>query len=147
MAQNSTISNQSDVQQLLYVYELLENQDKAIRQQIAMLDSQMQGVELSKKTMEEFQLIGPNHETLIPVGTNAYTSATLTNPDKVLVRINSDVLIEKDLQSGIKSMEKLLTSYKSIYEKLTGQLEEVNGRLQQLRPEIEKIYSSRRNNT
>ena len=134
------IPNSNEVQQLLYVYEVLENQEKSIVQQMNMVESQTQGVDLTKRTMEEFKTVSPGHETMIPVGTNAFTSATLLNPKKVLVRINSDILIEKDLDEGIKGMQEMLNTYKNIYEKLNLQLNEVQSKLKELKPQIEQIY-------
>ncbi len=140
MSQNATSPNSTDVQQLLYVYDVLENQEKTLVQQLNLLENQTQGVELSKKTMEEFRVLAPGHETLMPVGTNAYTSAKLVNPEKVIVRINNEVLIEKDLEEGITSMHTLLDTYKKIHEKLHTQLQDVQSKIQQIRPQIEAIY-------
>ena len=136
------LQNSNDVQQLAYVYELLQNQEKSILQQMKMEESQTQGVDLTKRTMEEFKNLSPGHETLIPVGTNAYTSATLLNPKKVLVRINSEVLIEKNVEDGITGMEELLDTYKNIYEKLNLQLNEVQSKLKEIQPQIDAIYRS-----
>ena len=129
-----------DVQQLLYIYELLGNQEETLRQQISMLNNQTQGVNISKQTMEEFRVLPPNHESLIPIGNNAYTSAKLLNPEKVVVKINKDVLIEKDLEEGIKSMDKLLKTYQNLNEKLNAQLKDVQSKLNQIKPQIEQIY-------
>ena len=140
MSQNPAMPSNADVQQLMYVFEILENQEKSLRQQISMLETQTQGIELSRTTMEEFRNIEPGHETLIPVGSNAYTTATLVNPKKVVVRINSEILIEKNLEAGIENVIKILESYKIFRENLTTQLAEVHGKLTQLRPQVEQIY-------
>jgi prefoldin alpha subunit len=111
-----------------------------LNEQIQMLDSQTQGVQVSKKTMEEFRNLPPNHEIMIPVGSNAYTEAILKNPEKVTVRISKDILIEKDLEHGIESMDKLLDNYTKISDNLEKQLEEVESRLAQIQPQVEKLY-------
>lgn len=137
---NSTNPNTVDVRQLMYVYDLLENQERGLSQQITMLQNQIQGVDLSIVTMEAFREIDSEHEVMLPLGTNAYTSAKLLNPKKILHRINREVLIEKDLEVGIEDVKKLLESFQKIDENLRQQLNEVRTKLNELRPQINQIY-------
>ncbi|WP_371805450.1 prefoldin subunit alpha [Candidatus Lokiarchaeum ossiferum] len=132
--------SQKDVQQLFYVFQVLEDQQKGLIEQLKMLEGQIRGVTLSKITLEGFSEITPDQEVLLPVGANAYTKAKLIDPSKVTVSISSDMLIEKNLEDGLNSISKLLENYSSIKERLNGQLGDVEGKLAQIRPQIENLY-------
>lgn len=140
MSKTNPPPSQKDVQQLFYVFQVLEEQQKGLIEQLQMLEGQIRGVSLSKVTLEGFKDVKSNQEVLIPVGANAYTKAILTDPDKVTVSISSDMLIEKNLEDGLASITKLLTNYTSIKERLNSQLNDVNQKLTQIRPQIENLY-------
>ena len=130
-------------QQLFYVYDVLEKQEQALQQQLSLLSSQSQGVNISKVTMEEFKNIDSEHEILLPIGSNAFTKAKLVDPKKVLVQVSSDILIEKGIEAGVESMKKMLDNYDTITKNVNQQLIEVQKRLNEIRPHIESIYQNR----
>ena len=129
-----------EVQQLIYVYQMLEDQQKFLTEQLRIIDSQTQGVFVSKTTMEGLQGIENGNELMLPVGSNAFVKAQLVDKDKILVSAGRDILIEKSIADGIVSMDSLLTTYKDMRENLYEKLTEINGKLTQLRPEMEKLY-------
>lgn len=132
--------SQKDVQQLFYVFQVLEDQQKGLIEQLQMLEGQIRGVTLSKITLEGFSEVSSDQEVLLPVGANAYTKAKLIDPGKVTVSISSDMLIEKNLEDGLNSISKLLENYNTIKERLNVQLKDVEGKLTQIRPQIENLY-------
>ena len=129
-----------EVQQLIYIYQMLEDQQKFLTEQLRIIDSQTQGVFVSKTTMEGLQGIENGNELMLPVGSNAFVKAQLVDKDKILVSAGRDILIEKSIADGIVSMDSLLTTYKDMRENLYEKLTEINGKLAQLRPEMEKLY-------
>ena len=144
MSQNEPRSeyNQQDVQQLMYVFQYLENQQNLLSEQLDMLESQIRGVSLSKVTMEGLKGVQTDHEIMIPIGSNAFTKAKLMDPQKFLVTISNDMVLEKNIQDAIKSMDLLLESYQNIKNKLSDQLTEISNQLSKIRPQIEQIYEA-----
>ncbi len=144
MSQNEPRSeySQQDVQQLMYVFQYLENQQNLLSEQLDMLESQIRGVSMSKVTMEGLKGVQIDQEILIPIGSNAFTKAKLMDPQKFLVTISNDMVLEKNIQDAIKSMDLLLESYQNIKNKLSDQLTEISNQLSKIRPQIEQIYEA-----
>ena len=129
-----------EVQQLVYVYQMLEDQQKFLTEQLRIIDTQTQGVLYSKTTMEGLQGIQRGNDVMLPIGSNALVKAQLVDPEKILISVSKDIVIEKSLPEGIQSMDNLLANYKEIRERLYSQLTEITQKLTQLRPEMEKLY-------
>lgn len=142
MAQQGTGPSANDINQLFYIYQVLEDQQKMLMEQLDMLNGQIRGVSLSKMTMEGLKEQDLENEILLPIGSNAFIKAKLIEPERVVVTISNDMLIEKKLEDGIISMEKLLQNYETIHSRLNNQLSDVSSKLDEMRPQLEQIYRS-----
>ncbi|MHA1719033.1 MAG: prefoldin subunit alpha [Promethearchaeota archaeon] len=136
------MSNPStDISQMLYLVQLLENQQKTISEQLIFTENQISGIALSKKTMEGLQNTKENHEIIIPIGTNAFTKATVLDPDKMIIPISSDILIEKNLEQSIEIMTRRLELNKKNYDNLVKNYNDISEQIQKLRSKLDDIYS------
>ena len=131
---------QQQFQQMVYVYQLLESQQQMIMEQLDMIDQQIAGVSVSKQTLEGLQEVEAGHEIIIPLGSNAFTKATLIDPKKVTVFVKKDILIEKSLDDGLASISRMLESNKNIRERLMEQLRDISQKLGEIKPQIDAIY-------
>ncbi len=136
------MSNPSaDISQMIYLVQLLENQQKTISEQLIFTENQISGIALSKKTMEGLQNTKENHEIIIPIGTNAFTKATVLDPDKMIIPISSDILIEKNLEQSIEIMTRRLELNKKNYDNLVKNYNDISEQIQKLRSKLDDIYS------
>lgn len=136
-------SNPMDVNQMVYLYQVLEDQQSALAEQLNLLESQIQGVNTSLISLNGLKEVQNGHEIIVPLGANAYTYASLKDPEKILVSIGKDILIEKNLEAGIASIEDLKEKYQKIKEKLLKNYQEVSGKIEEIRPIIENVYNTR----
>ena len=136
------MSNPSaDISQMIYLVQILENQQKTISEQLIFTENQISGIALSKKTMEGLQNTKENHEIIIPIGTNAFTKATVLDPDKMIIPISSDILIEKNLEQSIEIMTRRLELNKKNYDNLVKNYNDISEQIQKLRSKLDDIYS------
>ena len=138
MSDNPT-SNSAEISQMIYVVQLLEEQKKAISEQILITENQISGISISKKTMEELQSAENNHEIIIPIGTNAFAKAKIIDPDKVIIPISRDMFIEKNLEESIKIMDQRLEANNKVHAKLVQNYNDISGKIQ----EINSKFNSR----
>ena len=67
-----------DVQRLAYYYQMLQEQQRMLLEQLNMLQTQMSGVSLTVDSLIGLETAQPGHEIIIPLGANAFTKATLS---------------------------------------------------------------------
>jgi prefoldin alpha subunit len=113
-----------------------------LAEQLGLLEKQIAGVMISKSTMESLRGVSADHEIIIPVGTNAFTKAKLLDPNNMIISVTNNIFIEKNLEDGIKSIDQLLENYKNIQQKIYAQLEDVESKMGQLRPQLEAAYQN-----
>jgi prefoldin alpha subunit len=131
-----------EFQRMVYLYQMLEEQQDILTDQRQMIQQQIMGANLSKTTMEGLRGLQTDHEIVVPMGTYAFTKARLLDPNKIMVSVSKEIIIEKTLDDAIKSMENLLANYESIHSRITGQLNDVQEKMAQLKPQIEEIYQA-----
>ncbi len=132
-----------DVNQMIYLYQVLENQQAALTEQLTLLNSQIQGVSTSLISMEGFKSVGDDHEIIVGLGINAYTYAKIVDPNRILVSVGKDILIEKSLEDSITSIKELKEKYLGIRERLGKNLQEVNSKIEEIRPIINQVSKQR----
>ena len=130
---NNPTPNSSEMSQMVYVVQLLEEQKKAISEQLLMTENQISGINISKKTMEELQSAEKNHEIVIPIGTNAFARAKIIEPDKMIIPVSRDMFIEKNLEESIKIMEQRLEANNKLHAKLVENYNEISGKIQEIK--------------
>jgi len=130
---NNPTPNSSEMSQMVYVVQLLEEQKKNISEQLLMTENQISGINISKKTMEELQSAEKNHEIVIPIGTNAFARAKIIEPDKMIIPVSRDMFIEKNLEESIKIMEQRLEANNKLHAKLVENYNEISGKIQEIK--------------
>ncbi len=130
---NNPTSNSSEISQMVYVVQLLEEQKKTISEQLRITENQISGIAVSKKTMEELQSAEKDHEIIIPIGTNAFAKARIIDPNKVIIPISRDMFIEKNLEDSIKIMEQRLEDNNKVHAKLVENFNDISGKIQEIK--------------
>lgn len=135
---SSPPTNQN-IQQMVQQYQMLEEKQKFLTEQLHSIDLQAQDVLKTKITMEELQE-AKNGIVMLPIGSRALIKAQVVDEDKVLISVSKDVIITKTLAEGIESMDNLLLEFKETRARLYAQLTENTEVLTKIRPEMEKLY-------
>jgi prefoldin alpha subunit len=131
-----------EFQKMLYFYQMLQEQQQMLTEQEDLLNQQILGANLSKTAIEGLKNLPVDHELVIPLGSYAFTKVKIIDPSKIIVSVNKEVLIEKNLAGAIKSMEQLLKNYTNIHEKLVTQLKDIDAKIGQIKPQIDAIYQA-----
>ena len=133
---NNPTPNSSEMSQMVYVVQLLEEQKKTISEQLRITENQISGIAVSKKTMEELQSAENNHEIVIPIGTNAFARAKIIEPDKIIIPIARDMFIEKNLEESIKIIDELVGTASEADPKLIENYNDITGKIQEIKSQF-----------
>lgn len=127
-----------DINQLSYIYQVLQNQASALIDQLNLLETQIQGVNTSLKSLQGLKEVQPDHEIIVSLGANAYTYAKILDPNKILVSVGKEIVIEKDVDSAIKSMDDLRKKYENLRDKLNENYRDVSSKLNEIQPILDQ---------
>lgn len=129
-------------QEIIYAYQYLQEQEAMISDQLRLLASQIQGVDITLETLDGLKDIPSGHEILVPIGPSAYVKAIVPNPNEILQHASKEVVIQKDIIASIESMQKIQKNYQAIKENLLQKHQEVVAKLQQIEPVVNHLYNS-----
>ncbi len=120
-----------ELQKLYLEYKTLEQQTSQIEQQLQTVEQQLQEAESIKNSLDELKAIKQGSEMLVPVSSGIFMKAKITDKDKVIVNVGSDVLVGKGLDGAKQLMEKQKKEIENVRENMATVLYELNmkGRL------------------
>jgi len=134
------MGSQSEFQEMVYLYQLLRDQQNMLKEQIEYLQQQIAGINLSKITLEGLKGAKDDHEVIVPLGTMAFVKAKLDASQKIMVSIAKDIVIEKSIEDGTIYLEKNLENLTKLRQKFLGQIQEIGQKMQELEPQINAMY-------
>lgn len=132
------MSNEQEIQQLIYVYRDLEARLQAISNRLAEVETSQYGINATQKSINELKDLEAGHEIIIPIGNSAYIKAKIEDPKKFLISIGKDVMAERNPEQALEFARKIDESYGKVHKMLEDQLNEVTTKMEQIRPQIER---------
>ena len=130
--------SQERFQEKLLLFQLMEKQLEALRQQGALAEARVVELETTRAALKDIERLKEGNETLIPLGSGLYTKARITSKE-ILTELGASVMLEKDIKKAIT----FLDERKKELEKAAGHIEEqaseVMERLNELGPELQKM--------
>jgi prefoldin alpha subunit len=105
-AQNA--QNAQKAQELLYQLRYLKEQRDMFAGQLDLMNASLGNLINTKVTIENLKNVKDGDEILVPIGGIINIKATIKNPEKALLYVNQDVVIEKDLENSIEFIDKLI---------------------------------------
>jgi prefoldin alpha subunit len=132
---------ESELQKHVVLYRSYEEQMVALQQQKALLEMSIKEcsgavdfiVLLDKKDR------GDDLETLVPIGSGTFISATIKDQDKAIVSIGGGYSVEKDIKDVKQFLEEKKKNLSDSLVKVDGRLAQVGQTLTYLRAKIEEI--------
>ncbi len=134
-----------EVQQRNYILRMLREQLEILEDQSSMLEGNLNGINVSLDTLKGLKENPEKkeQEVIVPLGPNAYTKAFLKDPNKILLYVKNDIVMEKSLGDAIESLEEMASNNEEVQEKLKKRTQEINQQIRQIssgnrRPNIPK---------
>ncbi len=119
-------------QALLYQFKYLKDQRDMFANQLEFVNASLNNLMNTKVTTENLKNVKEGEEILVPIGGLLNIYATIKNPNKVQLYISQDVLIEKDLDSSIEFIDKVIGQHNEQLQFLRTQIQNLDLNLQNM---------------
>jgi prefoldin alpha subunit len=121
-----------DVRQLSSRMAILERQAEVLRSNIEMLQGHIRELLVAKETVGNIKDAKAGQEILISLGGGASTYGKLTENDRILVNIGSDIAVKRDVEGAIKLIDRRIDEVKELLERTSSSYSEVSNAMAQL---------------
>ena len=123
------MENAQNAQELLYQFRYLREQRDMLASQLDFISASLRNLTNTKTTVTNLKDLKEGEEILLPLGGIINVKATIKNPEKVLVFVNQDVVIEKDIDSSIEFVDKLIEQHNQQIEFLQTQIQNLDANI------------------
>ncbi len=123
------LENSQNAQELLYQFKYLREQRDMLASQFDFISASLRNLTNTKTTVANLKDLKGGEEILLPIGGIINVKATIKNPEKVLVFVNQDVVIEKDIDSSIEFVDKLIEQHNQQIQFLQTQIQNLDENL------------------
>ena len=123
---------QFNSQSLLYQFKYLKEQRDMFQGQLEVIRASLSNLMNTKTTVENLKELKEGEEILVPIGGLINLSATIKNPQKLLLYVSQDVVIEKDLDSSIEYIDKLISQHNEQMQFISQQIHNLDLNLQSM---------------
>lgn len=121
---------QQNSQQLAYQFQHLREQKDMYEQNLDIIQASLNNLITTKKTIENLHNVEDGEEILVPIGGMINLRAKIMNPEKVLLSVSDDVIIEKNLDRSSEFIQKLIEQHREQVEFLNEQIDKIEANLQ-----------------
>jgi len=123
------LENSQNAQELMYQFRYLREQRDMLASQFDFISASLRNLTNTKTTVANLKDLKGGEEILLPIGGIINVKATIKNPEKVLVFVNQDVVIEKDIDSSIEFVDKLIEQHNQQIQFLQTQIQNLDENL------------------
>ena len=123
---------QENKQALIYQFRYLKEQRDMFVNQIEIVNASLNNLMNTKATTENLKNVKEGEEILVPIGGLINIHATIKDPKKILLYISQDIVIEKDLDSSIEFIDKIIGQHNEQMQFLRTQIQNLDLNLQNM---------------
>jgi prefoldin alpha subunit len=117
----------------------LEETVKELQSRISMVNSALAELNVSSLTLEGLENEKKGSQLFVPIGAGSYVKAKLETAKSIVVGIGADVAVEKTLKEAKVELEARIAEFEKTRETLGQQFNQIVGRIQENRSQIEEI--------
>ncbi len=130
--------NTQKSQEILYQLRYLREQRDMFQNQLEIMNASYGNLMNTKMTLENLKNIKDNDEILVPIGGIINVKAQIKKPQKVLLYVNQDIVIEKDIDNSIVFIDKLLEKHQEQINYLRTQIQNLDINLQGISQSLQR---------
>ena len=131
-------------QEQLLKFRYLKEQRDMYQGQLEIINASLGNILNTKTTVENLKEgVKDGDEILIPIGGLASIKASIKEPEKILLSVTQDVVIERDLNGSIEFLDKLIEQHNKQIQFLRTQLQNLDINLQETSDLIQRDIGQR----
>ncbi|TFG30257.1 MAG: prefoldin subunit alpha [Promethearchaeota archaeon] len=132
------MESSQNAQQLVYRFQYLKDQRDMFAGQLDLLNASLGNILNTKQTLENLKNVKENQEILVPIGGLANVRASIKDPQKVILYVNQDVAIEKNLDQSLEFIEKVIEQHNEQINFIRTQIQNMDSNLMSMSQELQK---------
>ncbi len=132
--------NEDDLNRIAYEIQAYQQQGQLMQQQLASVQDTINEIGAAQGTLKS---IGDtkDEEVLLPLGAGTHIQAKITDSEKVLIDIGSDVIAEKPISEAAQILEDRRARLEQTRDKFQNNIIEISKKIQQLDAEAKKLIN------
>lgn len=131
-----------EYQEQLIKIRFLREQHNMLQGQLEIINASLGNILNTKTTIENLKEgVKQDDEILVPIGGLVNIKASIKEPEKVLLAITQDLIIEKDLDGALEFLNKLIEQHNNQIQFLRTQLQNVEMTLQEISQNVQRNYT------
>ena len=129
------VVTEEDVQQKLILYQLLERQGEALKQQLQMIEQRMLEINNTKEAVENIE--SKAGDIMIPLGSGIYTKGQTTG--ELISDLGSGVMLNKDKADVKKHIHKLSKNIENTREDVEKQVISIVEKMNEIASNVQEM--------
>jgi len=138
------MQNSQNIERQLYQFRYLKEQRDMLQGQLEIVNASLSNLLTTKSTLENLKEgVNKDDEILVPIGGLVNIRASIKDTEKVLLYINQDTVIEKNLTESIEFIDKLISQHNEQIKFLTERVEVFELNLQGMSQQLQNRMDQR----
>jgi prefoldin alpha subunit len=129
---------QQNLQEKLMLFQLMERQLDAMRQQGALLEQRIVEIDTSLTALEEIARLKDDNEALIPIGSGLFARARITSK-KIMTELGARVMKDKSVKEAGSFLEERKKEIEKVEKNVQKEMAEISRSLQRMAPELQRM--------
>jgi len=118
---------------------LMKNQLNNMLVEKNILETKINEISTTIETIEEIKKLKKNDEVWSSVGSGVYMSATINDPDKIMVNIGANTLMKKTIGKAEEFLEKKDDELKALDQQLTAKIIQFSDEIKETENKIREL--------
>ena len=131
--------NEKMAQEMYMEYQMLDQHIKKMQSQIETLTNQLMEAAATKNGLDELDKINSGKEIFVPISSGIFVKATIKETSELLVNVGAGAVVQKDLLSAKKLVQKQLEEMKNVHERMINEVDRMARRAAEIEAEIQKL--------
>ncbi len=131
----------AEMQSLVLKLRQYQTQAETTSQELAMIQQAIAEHDKAIETIKYLKNLKPGDELIVPIGASSSIYVTLSNTDRIIVRIGGGVSAEKDPDSSIQFLEEKKKELEGSQMQLMTGLQRIEQEAQKLQARLQELVS------
>jgi prefoldin alpha subunit len=138
------MENSQNFERQLYQFRYLKEQRDMLQGQLEIVNASLSNLINTKNTLEHLKEgVKKDDEILVPIGGLVNIRASIKDTEKVLLFINQDTIIEKNVTESIEFIDKLMSQHNEQIKFLAERIQLIELNLQGMSQELQNRMDQR----
>lgn len=135
------MENPQNSQELAYQFQYIKEQKDMYMQNLEIVNASYTNLIKTKNTIKNLKDIKDGEEILVPVGGMISIKALIKEPQKILLSISNDVMVESNINNSIEYIDKLIDQHKNQMSFLQEQIKKIEANLLGISQKFQQDFS------